>query len=125
MTEDYYSSKLSANRLKQCYDVASSRVVQYLEAEIRHVMTHINPSDSVLELGCGYGRILHQLLDATKSVTGTDTSRDSLELAMSSPRLRTSCHLSQMDAKTLGFREDCFDRTVCIQNGISAFKIEP
>ena len=88
-------------------------------------MTHINPSDSVLELGCGYGRILHQLLDATKSVTGTDTSRDSLELAMSSPRLRTSCHLSQMDAKTLGFREDCFDRTVCIQNGISAFKIEP
>jgi cyclopropane fatty-acyl-phospholipid synthase-like methyltransferase len=52
----YYAEKLSAKRLQRCYEIASPRVQQYLEAEIEHVIGHLKPTDTVLELGCGYGR---------------------------------------------------------------------
>jgi len=35
-----------------------------------------------------------------------------------------SCHLFEMDAIELGFRDRQFDLVVCIQNGISAFKVD-
>ncbi|MBY8996574.1 MAG: class I SAM-dependent methyltransferase [Candidatus Thorarchaeota archaeon] len=125
MTDDYYTSKLSSNRLKQCYDVAPPRVIKYLEVEIEHVLTRIGPTDKVLELGCGYGRFLKHLLQSSHTLVGIDTSKDSLELANDSFRKMSKCHLSQMDARTLGFHDNSFDKTICIQNGISAFKVEP
>jgi 2-polyprenyl-6-hydroxyphenyl methylase/3-demethylubiquinone-9 3-methyltransferase len=100
-------------------------VVQYLKAEIEHVLSHIGPSDTVLELGCGYGRVLEYLTRSSSEVVGIDTSKESLELATSYLQTGHGCHMLQMDARTLGFRNSCFDRTICIQNGISAFKIEP
>lgn len=56
-----YDENLSAERLRRCYEVASSRVWQYLEDEIEHVLTYVEPSCAVLELGCGYGRVLERL----------------------------------------------------------------
>lgn len=57
----YYSHKLSAERLKLCYEIAPLRVKRYFEAEIEFI---------------------------------------------------------------LGFRNRRFDVVVCIQNGISAFKVD-
>ena len=125
MTDDYYRSKLSSNKLKRCYDVAPPRVVRYLEAEIEYLLRHIEPTDYVLELGCGYGRVLEQLSQPTKTTVGIDTSLESLELAKDTICRRYNCILFQMDAQMMGFHDDVFDKTVCIQNGISAFKIEP
>ncbi len=34
------------------------------------------------------------------------------------------CQLVEMDASRLGFRDNIFDIVVCIQNGISAFKVD-
>jgi len=125
LKDQYYSSKLSANRLKECYDVAPLRVVEYLEAEIKYVLSHINETDAVLELGCGYGRVLERFTPLAPTIVGIDTSKESLELAKTSLNANPKCHLFQMDAATLGFRDSTFDKTICIQNGISAFKIEP
>jgi len=122
LTDDYYTSKLSSNKLKQCYEVASPRVKQYLKAEIEHVLSHIRPSDAVLELGCGYGRVLKYLVRVSDTVVGIDTSKDSLDLAF---HTKPIYDVLQMDARVLGFCDNSFDKTVCIQNGISAFKIEP
>lgn len=99
--------------------------MQYLVAEIEHILQHIESTDDVLELGCGYGRVLHHLVDVTKNITGIDTSKESLELAMHSPRLRNTCHLAQMNARTLAFHDDSFDKIICIQNGISALSVDP
>jgi 2-polyprenyl-6-hydroxyphenyl methylase/3-demethylubiquinone-9 3-methyltransferase len=120
----YYDERLSAERLRKCYEIAPPRVRQYLDAEIAHVADRIQPSDMVLELGCGYGRVLEQLAAKTRLVVGIDTSAASLKLAQELLRGVPNCWLAQMDAVTLGFRDAVFDVVVCIQNGISAFKVD-
>jgi 2-polyprenyl-6-hydroxyphenyl methylase/3-demethylubiquinone-9 3-methyltransferase len=72
--ENYYLNQLSAEQLQQCYEIAPPRVKQYLDVEIQHVMNKISPSDVVLELGCGYSRVLEKLALKAREVVGIDTS---------------------------------------------------
>ncbi|MBN1102674.1 MAG: class I SAM-dependent methyltransferase [Deltaproteobacteria bacterium] len=123
MRKDYYAKKLSAERLWKVYEIASSRVKRYLEEEIRFVMDRVTPDAHVLELGCGYGRVLYRLAAKTERVVGIDTSRDNL--VMAAQRGRGGTKLVLMDAASLGFSEKIFDLVVCIQNGISAFRVDP
>ena len=118
----YYSQKLSAERLRLCYEIAPPRVERYLEAEIEFVLEKIEPSDLVLELGCGYGRVLERLTTKARTVVGIDTSHASLRLAKE--LLGNVCYFVEMNAVELGFQEQQFDVVVCIQNGISAFKVD-
>lgn len=122
---EYYSKKLSSNLLKRCYDIAPKRVQQYFESETNFVLEHISNSDLVLELGCGYGRVLKKLIPNSSQVIGIDISRDSLDFGMKFTEYHPRCHLIQSNAEKLPFPDNSIDRVVCIQNGISAFKIEP
>lgn len=119
----YYTEKLSAERLKRCYEIAPPRVKQYLEAEIEYVLNKLKVTDRVLELGCGYGRVLQRLLGKTEIVVGIDTSYASLLIAREFIGNASSCFLIEMDAVELGFRKNSFDAVVCIQNGVSAFAV--
>jgi len=122
--KNYYSEKLSAQCLKRCYEIAPPRVKQYLEAEIQFVLDHINPFDRVLELGCGYGRVIQQLNINTKMVIGIDTSRASLDLAKAYLMDLSSVEFFQMNAINLGFQDQSFDIVIAIQNAISAFNVD-
>ena len=124
-SDNYYLNQLSAERLQKCYDIAPPRVKQYLDAEIQHVMNKISPSDVVLELGCGYGRVLEKLALRAKRVVGIDTSRSNLMFAKKRLGRIANCYLFQMNAVALGFLDRSFDVVICIQNGISAFKVNP
>ena len=119
----YYEDKLSAVRLKRCYELAPPRVRQYLEAEIDYVLQKIRAGDIVLELGCGYGRILPRLAQKTRMVIGIDTSLASLVLGREMLFDISNCRLLNMDAVQLAFCDRVFDCVVCIQNGISAFHV--
>ena len=121
--KQYYTNNLSAERLRRCYDIAPVRVKQYLKAEIDHVLSFISPTHRVLELGCGYGRVLDRLLDVAASVVGIDVSYESLCYARHTIN-QSDLHLMMMDAGRLAFSSAQFDVIVCIQNGISAFKVD-
>lgn len=121
----YYSEKLSAERLRRAYDIAPPRVKQYLQAEIDFVLSHIRPGDRVLELGCGYGRVLEPLALKAGVIVGIDTSHQSLLMARDLTKsMANRGRLVEMDASQLAFRDNVFDVVVCIQNGISAFKVD-
>ena len=122
--KNYYSDKLSAEQLRQCYQIAPLRVKQYLNAEIQYVLDKIKPSDIVLELGCGYGRVLQKLCKKAKKVIGIDISKPSLELAKKLLKGNLNYQLFQMDAINLEFPNNFFDVVICIQNGISAFNVD-
>jgi len=119
----YYDDKLSAERLLRCYEIAPPRVKQYLEAEIDYVLQKIRPGDLVIELGCGYGRVLRRLVSKARLVIGVDTSLASLLLAQQMLHGVSNCQLIKMNALHLAFCDRTFDLVACIQNGISAFHV--
>lgn len=121
---DYYKEKLSALRLKRCYEIAQPRVRQYLEAEVDHVVEKIRYEYLVLEMGCGYGRVLSRLAPKAARIIGIDTSRSSIELGKEILLKVTNCHFVQMNAVKTGFKDHSFHLVVCIQNGISAFRVD-
>jgi SAM-dependent methyltransferase len=109
----------------RCYEIAPPRVRQYLRAEINYVLEHLQQSDLVVELGCGYGRVLRDLLPHASLVIGIDTSLESLQFATAYVGKNMRCHLFQSDASRLAFHDHSVDKVVCIQNGISAFRVDP
>jgi SAM-dependent methyltransferase len=120
----YYQEKLSAERLKQAYEIAPSRVKQYLEAEVSYVLSHVSAGGTVLDLGCGYGRIIPRLAERASQVIGIDNSWPSLLMARQELGKASRTSLAAMDAVHLGFRTGVFDVVACIQNGISAFHVD-
>jgi SAM-dependent methyltransferase len=121
----YYDDKLAAEKLRRCYDVASPRVRQYLAAEVDYVLSRLGPGDAVLELGCGYGRVLGPLAEKCRLAVGVDTSFASLALAREYLMPSANVRLVNADAARLGVRGGVFDVVACIQNGISAFHADP
>lgn len=121
----YYRQVLSANRLKKCYDLAPQRVNQYLNAEIEYVLTKIQSQDLTLELGCGYGRLIPLVSRKAKKIIGIDISGPSLKLAGQMLAKISNTALFRMNAIKLGFKDKVFNKVFCIQNGISAFHVNP
>lgn len=122
--EGYYARKLSGVRLRRCYEIASPRVRRYLEAEVRFLLGKVEPRSQVLELGCGYGRVLHALAGKAASTVGIDTAYESLLLAREVMAGARGWHLAQMDAVELGLPGGGFDLVACVQNGLEAFRVD-
>jgi 2-polyprenyl-6-hydroxyphenyl methylase/3-demethylubiquinone-9 3-methyltransferase len=120
----YYDDKLAGERLRRCYEIAPPRVRHYLDAEVGHVLSRIRPGDRVLELGCGYGRVLSRLADTAGLAVGIDTSPSSLALGREILEGKDHVGLAAMNAVAMGFAPAVFDVVVCIQNGISAFGVD-
>jgi 2-polyprenyl-6-hydroxyphenyl methylase/3-demethylubiquinone-9 3-methyltransferase len=120
----YYSEKLAGDRLQRCYQVAPPPVQHYLAAEIEQVRQRIRPGSRVLELGCGYGRVLRQLAPAARLVVGIDLSLSSLLMARHYLQGHGNVTLAQMNAVEPALPEAVFDLVCCIQNGISAFQVD-
>jgi len=119
----YYREKLSANKLLRCYETASPRIKQYLDAEIQFVISNFHGTDLVLELGCGYGRAMKAVSRFVSRIVGNDISRKSLEFARSYMESCRNYVVFLMDASQLSFRSCVFDAVFCVQNGISAFGV--
>jgi 2-polyprenyl-6-hydroxyphenyl methylase/3-demethylubiquinone-9 3-methyltransferase len=119
----YYAETLAGERLRRCYELASPRVQQYLEAEIQYVLGHLRTADAILELGCGYGRVALRLAEVAGRVVGIDTAAESLRLARQLDT-RHRCEFLEMDGLRLGFADGLFDAVVCVQNGVCAFGVD-
>jgi ubiquinone/menaquinone biosynthesis C-methylase UbiE len=65
-----------------------------------------------------------KLASKAKVIIGIDTAYASLKLAQEISGNHAHCYLAAMDAVELGFRNQQFDIVACIQNGISAFKVD-
>jgi ubiquinone/menaquinone biosynthesis C-methylase UbiE len=120
----YYEDRLSADKLLRCYEIATPRIKQYLDAEIEFVISNVRGADLVLELGCGYGRVLRAVSPFVSKIVGNDISRASLELARLYMKPYANYRLIQMDASNMAFHSCLFDAVFCVQNGISAFAVD-
>jgi ubiquinone/menaquinone biosynthesis C-methylase UbiE len=120
----YYTEKLSGKRLQRCYEIAPPRVQQYLRTEVDHVRSRLSPGDHILELGCGYGRVMFALAEAVSRVVGVDTAPESIRLGRRLCGAELPCEFYEMDGSAMTFRDDQFDVVFCVQNGICAFSVD-
>jgi ubiquinone/menaquinone biosynthesis C-methylase UbiE len=122
----YYANRLSAERLARCYALAPPRMQRYLEQEIAHLLRQLSAGDQVLELGCGTGRVAQRLAAAGARVVGIDVAAKSLDMARrEAAAAGLAAEYLNMDALALAFADARFDRVVCVQNGIAAFRVDP
>ena len=122
---NYYQKNLNASKLQKCYEVAPPRIQQLLTAEIDFIVNKVSINDTVLDLGCGYGRVAIELAKNVKKIIGIDISQDNIELAKNLHQHIDNLEFYKMNAAALNFPADMFDVTICIQNGISAFNEDP
>jgi len=120
---NYYAQNLNSQKLFQVYDTEILRVRQYLDKEMDFIRKRLQGSESVLEIGAGYGRILKELAPHAKSFVGIDISEGSIEFGKEYMREFPNVHLEVKDAHKLDFVE-IFDVVLCLQNGLSALKGE-
>ncbi len=123
--EDYYAERLAAEKLRRCYEIAPPRVQQYLRAELDFALGFIYAGDSVLDLGCGYGRTLPDLAARAAKVTAIDNAPASIALARQTVEDLSNVEVLEMDAGALQFVDGSFNVVLCLQNGISAFHRDP
>ena len=122
---NYYSKNLNTSKLQKCYKIAPPRIQQLLTAEIDFVLAKLSKDDIVLDLGCGYGRVAIELANRAKKIIGIDISQGNIELAKSLHQQADNLEFYKMNAVDLNFPAEIFDVSICIQNGISAFKEDP
>ncbi len=120
----YYAKKLHGKMLLHCYEIAPPRIQQYLNAEIDYLIKKIPHGSRILELGCGYGRVLKALGKASGSLFGIDISLANIEFARKFLKDKPDISLSVMNGLQLAFPDNAFDSVFCIQNGISAFHVD-
>ncbi len=119
--ENYYAANLNSQKLFRVYETALPRVRQYLSEEINFIKRNLAGTEAVLEVGCGYGRILKELSPYAKRLTGIDISEDSVAFAKEFLKDASNVTVQTADAYSLAFTEE-FDIALCLQNGLSAIK---
>ncbi len=122
--KNYYAENLNSQKLYQVYDTAIPRIKQYLAEEINFIKRQLHGSESLLEIACGYGRILKELSPFAANLTGIDISENSIQFGQEFLKDSKNIRLKTMDVFNLTFTDE-FDIVLCLQNGISAVKGKP
>ena len=123
--KDYYIDNLSGNHLQRAYALADAAVTAYLQGEIDYLRECIKPGNRVLELGCGYGRVVKALAADSHSIVGIDNAPGNLKLAREYLRDARNVEVHLMSVASLDFTDQSFDLVVSPQNGLSAFGLNP
>jgi len=121
--DNYYAEKLNSKKLFQVYETQIPRIKQYLQAEIDFVKGNLSNTQSVLELGAGYGRIIRELAPYCKSIVGIDISVESVELGKEYLKDYPNASIVAMDVHRIKFPRP-FDVILCLQNGLSAMRAD-
>ena len=121
----YYQQHLVGPDLRRAYELASPRIRRYLRAEIEYAVRGARGAGRVLELGCGYGRFLREIAPHVGRATGIDVVRANLLTGRDYLGDLDNCELVQTNAVRLAFADASFDVTLCVQNGLSAFRVDP
>ncbi len=121
MKDNYYDENLNSQKLFRVYETQIPRVSQYLAAEIDFVKKDLKKSDSVLELGAGYGRIVRELAPYCKHILGIDISDESVAFGNDYLSDFPNANLEQMDLHSMSI-DKTYDVVLCLQNGLSAMR---
>lgn len=89
-------------------------IQQFLDGEIEFISNNIEPCGEILEVGCGYGRLLGLLANKANKVVGSDFSEPLLQKAQKRFEKLTGIELAVMRAENMAFTDARFDYVLCL-----------
>ncbi|OHA79776.1 MAG: hypothetical protein A2675_04180 [Candidatus Yonathbacteria bacterium RIFCSPHIGHO2_01_FULL_51_10] len=89
-------------------------IQKFLDEEIKFISRHVKQGSKILEVGCGYGRLLNILAEKADKIVGIDFSEPLLEKAHESFKNRKNVELWFMDAQKMSFEDESFDYVLCL-----------
>ena len=87
---------------------------KWLKAEKEYLCNIITLNSKVLEIGCGTGRSISDMLPITKNITGIDHNQNAVEVAQNMFSGHSQVKIIKADAVNLPFEDECFDFVVCL-----------
>jgi len=87
---------------------------EWFEEEKKYLQRVITPDAKVLEVGCGDGRSIFDILPVTKNITGIDHDDKAITDAKNNFSSYLSIKILKADATKLPFENEEFDFVVCM-----------
>ena len=87
---------------------------KWFEEEKKYLQNIITPDAKVLEVGCGDGRSIFDILPVTKNITGIDHDDKAIADAKNNFSSYPSIKILKADATKLPFENEEFDFVVCM-----------
>lgn len=86
----------------------------WFKEEKKYLEEHISKDAKVLEVGCGEGRSIIDILDITKSIVGIDNDEKAIKDAKENLKDYSDVKIILADAKELPFENKFFDFVICM-----------
>jgi len=87
---------------------------KWFKEEKKYLQKNITPTTTVLEVGCGEGRSLRNILPITKNLTGIDNDEKAVGDAKENFKQYPSVNILLADAINLPFKDKSFDFVICM-----------
>jgi SAM-dependent methyltransferase len=87
---------------------------KWFKEERKFLIENIKKDSSVLEVGCGDGRSLKDLLKVTKNLTGVDHDKDAVLHSKVNFKDFPTVKIILAEGKSLPFKDNTFDYVTCI-----------
>jgi len=85
-----------------------------LDEEERYLIKNIKKDSKILEVGCGTGRSLRQIIHLARSITAIDHDKKAIEKARRNFKNYQNVRILLADAKRLPFKNNSFDTVICM-----------
>lgn len=88
---------------------ATPKYTALLNTEIDFLRNHITPNTTVLDIGCGAGRVISAIVDVTPYVTGIDTDAHAIEQTGATFANMPDVNITKGSAFAIPFEDYTFD----------------
>lgn len=87
---------------------------KWFEEEKKYLLKHISKDSSVLEVGCGNGRSIFDILTITKNIKGIDHDQKAVDDARKNFSKYPNINFLKADATKLPLDNESFDFVICM-----------
>jgi len=90
----------------------------FFDGDIAFIKNQKGKSEKILEVGCGFGRLLPYLSLLSKRVIGIDFSPEQIKNSAKIIKKRSNIQTMLMRAEKMRFKNNSFDCSLCLNNSL-------
>lgn len=113
---------MKKTNIEYCTDILANLPDSYkkwFEKEKKYLQKIITPNAKVLDVGCGNGRSIRDILSITKNIIGIDHDNKAITDAKNNFSKYSSVKIIKAEAENLPFENEKFDFVICMYSFVN------